>query len=47
MRLNNTLVPATYQSKNLLLNPLKPNGKYMSHLIQQSVTLHFVFVGFI
>jgi hypothetical protein len=24
-------------------NPLKPNGMYMSHLLQQSITLHFVF----
>jgi hypothetical protein len=27
-----------------LLNHLKPNGNYMSHLLQQSVTLHFVFM---
>jgi hypothetical protein len=30
-----------------LLNPLKPNGNFMSHLRQQSVTLHFVFMGFV
>jgi hypothetical protein len=27
-------------------NTLKPNGNYMSHLLQQSVTLHFVFMDF-
>jgi hypothetical protein len=26
---------------------LNPNGNYMSHLHQQSVTLHFVFLGFV
>jgi hypothetical protein len=26
---------------------LKPNGNYMSHLPQQSVTLHFVLMGFV
>jgi hypothetical protein len=28
------------------LNPLKPNGNYMYHLHFQSITLHFVFMGF-
>jgi hypothetical protein len=32
---------------NFVINPLKPNGNYMYHLLQQSVTLHFVFMGFI
>jgi D-alanyl-lipoteichoic acid acyltransferase DltB (MBOAT superfamily) len=27
-------------------NPLKHNGNYMPHLVQQSTTLHFVFMGF-
>jgi hypothetical protein len=31
----------------MYLNPLKPSGKYMSHQLQQSLTLHFVFVGFV
>jgi hypothetical protein len=26
------------------INPLKPSGNYMYHLLQQSVTLHFVFM---
>jgi hypothetical protein len=27
------------------INPLKPSGKYMYHLLQQSITpLHFVFM---
>jgi hypothetical protein len=29
------------------VKPLKPNGNYMSHLLQQSVNLHLVFVGFV
>jgi hypothetical protein len=28
-------------------NPLKLSGNYMYHLLQQSVTLHFVFMGFV
>jgi hypothetical protein len=28
-------------------NHLKPNGYYVSHLLQQSVALHFVFMGFV
>jgi hypothetical protein len=30
-----------------VLNPLKPNGNYTYQLLQQSETLHFVFMGFI
>jgi hypothetical protein len=30
-----------------LINPLKPNGKYMYQLLLQSVTLHFIFMGFV
>jgi hypothetical protein len=30
-----------------LINPLKLNGNYMSHLLQQSITLHFVFMCFL
>jgi hypothetical protein len=30
----------------IYINPLKPSGDYMSQLLQQSITLHFVFVGF-
>jgi hypothetical protein len=33
----------TYSS----LNPLKPRGNYMSHLLRLSLTLQFVFVGFV
>jgi hypothetical protein len=29
------------------VNPLKPRGNYMYHLLYRSVTLHFVFVGFV
>jgi hypothetical protein len=29
------------------VNPLKPRDNCMYHLLYQSVTLHFVFVGFI
>jgi hypothetical protein len=39
-----------YQSLHagcVCLNPLKPKGNNMSHLLQQSVTLHFVFMGFV
>jgi hypothetical protein len=32
---------------NSSFNLLKPNGNYMSHLLQQSVTLHFVFMDFV
>jgi hypothetical protein len=28
-------------------NPLKPGGEYTYHLLHQSVTLHFVFIGFV
>jgi hypothetical protein len=28
------------------VNPLRPSGNYMNHLILQSVMLHFVFIGF-
>jgi hypothetical protein len=35
-----------YFPKNTF-KPSKPNGNYMSHLLQQSVALHFVFMGFI
>jgi hypothetical protein len=30
-----------------LINPLKPRGNYMYHLLYHSVTLHFIFVGFV
>jgi hypothetical protein len=30
-----------------LLNPLKPSGNYICQLPYQSLTLHFVFVGFV
>jgi hypothetical protein len=29
-----------------ILNPLRPSGSYMNHLLWQSVMLHFVFIGF-
>jgi hypothetical protein len=29
-----------------ILNPLRPSGNYMNHLLWQSVMLHFVFIGF-
>jgi hypothetical protein len=28
-------------------NPLKPKGKYMYHVLYQSVTLYFVLVDFV
>jgi hypothetical protein len=28
------------------VNPLRPSGNYMNHLLSQSVMLHFVFIGF-
>jgi hypothetical protein len=28
-------------------NPLKPSNNYMYHLLQQSITLHFVFMCFV
>jgi hypothetical protein len=31
----------------VVFNPLKPNGNYIFHLLQQSVTLYFVFMGFV
>jgi hypothetical protein len=31
---------------NGYINPIMPNGNYMYHLLYQSVTLHFVFMGF-
>jgi hypothetical protein len=36
------------QNKHLL-TPLKPNGRpnYMSHLLQQSTNLYFVFMDFV
>jgi D-alanyl-lipoteichoic acid acyltransferase DltB (MBOAT superfamily) len=30
-----------------LINPLRPSGNYMNHLLWQSVVLHFVFTGFV
>jgi hypothetical protein len=30
-----------------VLNPLKPSGNYMSHLLQQSLPFHFLFMGFV
>jgi D-alanyl-lipoteichoic acid acyltransferase DltB (MBOAT superfamily) len=30
-----------------IVNPLKPNANYVYHLLQQSATLHFVFMGFV
>jgi hypothetical protein len=30
---------------NAFVNPLKLSGNYMYHLIYQSVTVHFVFMG--
>jgi hypothetical protein len=32
---------------HIILNPLKPSGNYMYHLLQQSVTLHFVCMCFV
>jgi hypothetical protein len=29
------------------INPLRPSGNYMNHLLWKSVILHFVFIGFI
>jgi hypothetical protein len=29
------------------INPFKPSGNYISHLLQQSVTLHFLFTCFV
>jgi hypothetical protein len=32
---------------NYEVNPLRPSGNYMNHLLSQSVMLHFVFTGFV
>jgi hypothetical protein len=29
-----------------ILNPLRPSGNYMNHLLCQSAMLYFVFIGF-
>jgi hypothetical protein len=29
-----------------IFNPLRPSGKYMNHMLWQSVMLHFVFIDF-
>jgi hypothetical protein len=29
------------------INPLRPSGNYMNHLLSQSVMLHFVFIDFV
>jgi hypothetical protein len=31
----------------MLFNPLKTSGNYMSNLLQQSVTINFVCIGFV
>jgi hypothetical protein len=31
----------------LPINPLKPSGDYMNHLLYQSVILHFIFMGLV
>jgi hypothetical protein len=35
------------QSLLFAFNPVETRGNYMYHLLYQSVTLHFVFVGFV
>jgi hypothetical protein len=30
-----------------VINPLRPSGSYINHLLWQSVMLHFVFIGFV
>jgi hypothetical protein len=45
-------VQACYEIFSLLLvcvtlNPLRPNGNYMNHLLWQSVMLHFEFIGLV
>jgi hypothetical protein len=37
---------ATHRRINVL-NPLRQSGKYMNHLLWQSIMLHFVFIGFV
>jgi D-alanyl-lipoteichoic acid acyltransferase DltB (MBOAT superfamily) len=36
-----------YLSMTFVFNSLKTSGNYMYHLLYQSVTLHFVFMGFV
>jgi hypothetical protein len=43
---SNADIKSFHKSLNYI-NPLKPNGNYMCHQLQQSLTLHFVFIGFI
>jgi serine/threonine protein kinase len=31
----------------ICINPLRPSGNYMNHLLWQSLMLHFVFIGFV
>jgi hypothetical protein len=41
-------VTETFPSRTtLLFNPLKLSGNNMSHLLQQSINLHFVFMCFV
>jgi hypothetical protein len=39
--------PKTKHHYMIQFNPLKPSGNYMSHQLQQTVTLHFVFMRFV
>jgi hypothetical protein len=41
------IISYTYSIKTIHIKSLKPNGNYMSHLLQQSETFHFVFMGFV
>jgi hypothetical protein len=36
-----------FELLSIQLNPLRPSGNYMNHLLWQSVMLHFVFIGFV
>jgi ABC-type antimicrobial peptide transport system permease subunit len=40
------LCSPNYFLQQFFINPLKPNGNYMSHLLQQSKTLLFCIYGF-
>jgi hypothetical protein len=41
------MVIVFHVSKRKKINLLKPNGTYMYHLLQQYVSLRFVFIGFV
>jgi hypothetical protein len=43
----NVYLLTMYSEAIMCFNPLKPSGNYVYHLFYQTVTLHFVFMGFV